>query len=59
MSESMADNAFSREKNASLTIGKTVYLITAHYAESNTNTLYDKLLRLMKKALDNAESQGE
>ena len=57
MSESMKDNAFSREKNASLTIGKTVYLITAHYAESNT--LYDKLLRLMKKALDNAESQGE
>lgn len=57
MSESMKDNAFSREKNASLTIGKTVYLITAHYAEANT--LYDKLLRLMKKELDNAESQGE
>ena len=45
-----ADNAFSQKKQTQIKIGKTEYIVNAHYADSMT--LFEKLLRLMIKDID-------
>ncbi len=45
-----ADNAFSVTEQTHIKIGKTEYIVNAHYADSMT--LFEKLLRLMIKDLD-------
>ena len=42
-----ADDAFSRKEQTHINIGKTEYIVNAHYADSMT--LYEKLLHLMIK----------
>ena len=45
-----AHDAFSQKEQTHIKIGKTEYIVNAHYADRMT--LYEKLLRLMIKDLD-------
>lgn len=40
-----ADNTFSQTEQTHIKIGKTEYIVNAHYADSKT--LFEKLLRLI------------
>ena len=42
--------AFSKDDQTQIKIGKTEYIVNAHYADSMT--LFEKLLRLMIKDID-------
>ena len=45
-----ADNAFGQNEQTHIKIGKTEYIVNAHYTDSMT--LFEKLLRLMIKDID-------